>query len=697
MTAPRARMLALALWVLSVALGTAGVIFLALSSSARVAPEWGFRGFSAIPVLPFATVGALIAIRRPGNRIGWFFLAVGLLSALQSLTEEYPAYALVNEPGAPFFRGAAAWIQEWIWVPLVLVLGNFLFLHFPNGRLPSERWRSLVWVGIISAVVATVAISLIPGQLGDVPVDNPLGLERAGDILESIFGIAAGVLMLTIVAAAVSLILRLRRSQGEERQQLKWFTYAALLGAIVLASSTFILRPLAGTLALIAMSLVPVAAGFAILKYRLYDIDVVINKTVVFGALAAFITVVYVGVVVGIGTLIGSGDEPKLGLSIFATAIVAVAFQPVRERVQHLANRLVYGKRATPYEVLSEFSDRVAETYAADEVLPKMAKAIKDGTGAERAEVWLRSHDELRPAATWPEDVARRSQPLALTNGQLPAFAGADKGIEVRHQGELLGALIVTKPQGEPLTPAEDKLLADLASQAGLVLRNVGLTAELLQRLDELKASRQRLVAAQDEERRRLERDLHDGAQQHLIALKTRLSLAKRLAERDPAKAQDLIAKLEQEADEAIETLRDLARGIYPPLLADQGLKAALEAHARKVSFPVEVTADDISRYPQEIEAAVYFCCLEALQNVAKYANATRGVVRLSQQDGAVTFSVQDDGRGFDPATTAKGSGTQNMSDRLEALGGRLTVDSAPGRGTTVAGRLPARGLERVA
>ena len=666
----------------------------------------------AVAGLTVPIVGALVASRQPRNAIGWIMLGVGVVFALDAVLGIYSTYGLEIRRGSLPRPAIALVLRQPMWIPVIGLMGTFLILLFPDGRLPSPRWKPWAWLCALAMILSYVASLIVPYSLRDLgypDIRNPLGIEALRPMTGAV--VAFFVLIpIGIVGCAVALIKRFRRSRGQERLQLKWLAGA---GGVVAASYLFAMvlslpsgiagRPtphwvdVIGYISVYTFLLIPVAVGIAILKYRLYDIDVVINKTVVFGALAAFITVVYVGVVVGIGTVIGSGDEPNIGLSIVATAIVAVAFQPVRERVQHFANRLVYGKRATPYEVLSEFSDRVAETYAADEVLPKMAKAIKDGTGAERAEVWLRSHDELRPAATWPEDAASRLQPLPLSDGQLPSFAGADKAIEVRHQGELLGALTVTKPQGEPLTPAEDKLLADLASQAGLVLRNVGLTAELLQRLEELKASRQRLVAAQDQERRRLERDLHDGAQQHLVALKTRLSLAKRLTERDANKAAELLSKLEADADEALETLRDLARGIYPPLLADQGLKAALEAHVRKLSIPVEVKAEDISRYPQEIEAAVYFCCLEALQNVAKYANASRVSVRLSERDGELTFVIEDDGQGFNPATTSKGSGTQNMSDRLEALGGHLTVDTARGRGTTVTGRLPAEALEAVA
>jgi signal transduction histidine kinase len=307
----------------------------------------------------------------------------------------------------------------------------------------------------------------------------------------------------------------------------------------------------------------PIAIGLAILKYHLYGIDIVINRTLVYGALAAFITAVYVGIVVGIGTLIGSGGQPNLALSIVATAIVAVAFQPVRERLQRIANRLVYGKRATPYEVLSRFSERVAESYASNEVLPRMARVLAEGTGAVHAGVWLRAGKVVHQAAAWPDN-STLSAPVPLVGDGLPDMPGADRAVAVRHQDELLGGLTVTKRKGESLTPVEEKLLTDLASQAGLVLKNVGLTDQLLQRLEDLRASRQRLVAAQDDERRRLERNLHDGAQQNLVAIKVKLGLAEMLAGSDAGKSRALLLELQADADEALETLRSLARGIYP-------------------------------------------------------------------------------------------------------------------------------------
>ena len=214
------------------------------------------------------------------------------------------------------------------------------------------------------------------------------------------------------------------------------------------------------------------------------------------------------------------------------------------------------------------------------------------------------------------------------------------------------------------------------------MLKNVGLTADLHARLEDLRASRQRLVSAQDEERRRLERNLHDGAQQHLVALKVKLGLVEMLLARDPAKATATLQQLKGDADDALETLRDLARGIYPPLLAEKGLVTALESQARKATLPVLVDAAGITRYGQDLEAAVYFCVLEALQNVQKYAKATQVIVRLREADGQLQVEVEDDGAGFDVATVQRGAGLTNMEDRLDALGGALSVHSSPGHGT---------------
>jgi len=658
---------------------------------------------AVVPTLAIGLVGGLIASRRPHNPIGWLLLFGAIGTAFQGLAGQYVVHTMVVDRGALPGVAWVAWLGSTLSSPVYPGAVALILLLFPNGRLPSPRWRPVVWLDVALAVANNAVGFVDPAPLqspGAPNVPNPLVLAHVTGLEMGPVGYVIFLADLVVVlTAAASILVRLRRATGVEREQVPWVAYA--LGTTVLASITFTVIGLivpALQINIVGNVIVtlgfgigfPAAIGVAMLRHHLFDIDIVISRTLVYGALAAFITAVYVGIAVGIGTLIGGGGKPNLGLSIFATAIVALGFQPVRERVQKVANRLVYGQRATPYEVLSQFSQRVAESYATDDVMPRMARVLAEGTGAERADVWLRSGTVWREAAVWPVDAAR-AEPRVAVDGALPSANGANRMIEVRHQGDLLGALSVTKRGGESLTPVEENLLSHLAGQAGLVLKNVGLSADLQARVEELRASRQRLVSAQDHERRRLERNLHDGAQQHLVALKVKLGLAEMLLGRDPDRAKSTLDQLKSDADEALETLRDLARGIYPPLLAEQGLPAALRAQARKATLPVRVEADGIGRYSQDTEAALYFCTLEALQNIQKYAGASNATVRLREEGDQLSVEVIDTGRGFDVGATTRGNGLTNMEDRLDALGGTLDISSTPGRGTILRAILPAR------
>jgi signal transduction histidine kinase len=536
-----------------------------------------------------------------------------------------------------------------------------------------------------------------------------MGIESAKDLMQGLYVLGSVLGGLALVAAAASLVVRFRQAGREQRQQLKWFMYSSLFFAALLLPSSLYYESLENFPVLAALTFfgalaIPVSAGLAILKYRLYDIDIVINKTLVYGALAAFITVVYLAIVLGVGALVGS--RGNIALSILATAVIALAFQPARERARHLANRLVYGRRAAPYEVLSEFSERVAGTYASQEVLSRMARILGEATGATRTEVWLAVGKDLRPEASWPSWEGELPRPLPFVGAQLPGFHEADRSVPVIHEGELLGALILRKRSGEQLSPVEEKLLSDLARQASLVLRNSRLTSELQAHLEqisaqaaEIQASRQRLVTAQDRERKRLERDIHDGAQQQLVSMAVKLRLARQMIDSQPQKAAQILDDVIPEANETLETLRDLARGIFPPLLADRGLVSALEAHVAKYVVRARVEASDVftsTRFEPHIEAAVYFCCLEAIQNSTKHAPGGAITVRLSTSDGWLEFAVSDDGPGFDPKSISFGTGLQNMTDRLEAIGGKLEIASAPGQGTTITGRVPAPAMHPV-
>ncbi|MBI2237389.1 MAG: sensor histidine kinase [Actinobacteria bacterium] len=693
--------LARSMWALALALLIGQLVLVFLNRSIQTGEDVFVGGVGVVAAVGFATVGTLIASRQPENTIGWIFCTIALGFAIAFFAVQYAIRGLVTAatplPGTTF----AAWFQQWVFIVAVAPLG-LTFLLFPNGRPPTRKWRPVGWILAAGATVAAIGFVLRPGPVNGlaqygIRVDNPTGIESLGrDLAGTIIAIGGVPAFLAALASGVGLVVRFRRARGDERQQIKWLAYVALAVLTLFVSLNLfgfitssggedaLLGDIGFYMLVILLAIgIPGASGIAILKYRLYDLDVVVKKTVVFGLVAAFITAVYVLVVIAIPALVvGLGTDAGFSpLTLLSTVIVAIAFQPVRNRARRLADRLVYGKRASPYEVLSEFSDRLAGAYSTEDVLPRMAQILGAGTGVERAQVWLRVGGELRPAASWPaEDGAA---PIGLRGDELPSFPD-QHAVEVRHQGELLGALSVRAPANDPMNPAREKLVHDLAAQAGLVLRNVRL-------IEELRASRQRLVAAQDEERRKIERNLHDGAQQQLVALSVKFRLARSMSKKDPQKADALFEEIETETGDALETLRDLARGIYPPLLADKGLAAALTAQARKAPVPVEIDTDGVGRYPREIESAVYFCCLEALANVAKYASASHAELRLSAGDGDLCFEVEDDGVGFDPGAVAHGTGLQGMADRLDAIGGTLEVRSAPGSGTTVTGTVPVR------
>ena len=503
-----------------------------------------------------------------------------------------------------------------------------------------------------------------------------------------------------LAAGALSLVLRYRAGSGELRRQINWvaltgavFALVQLVAIVGIVADHGKLPPITGAAyaasAFIGLLGFPAAITVGILKYRLYEIDVIINRAVVYGLVSAGLTAVYAGIVLGIGALAGQQGSPVL--TIAAAVAVALLFQPVRQRARRVANRLVYGERATPYQVLSDFADHMAGQLDYDKAVDRMVAVLAGATGAIRAEAWIRVGAQLWPVTIWPEGSPRPGALGIAGDAGLPAFGAGTRAVAVRHGNELLGALTLEKPRSEPLTAAEDKLLHDLAAQAGLVFRNRRLTAELRASIEELRASRRRLVEAQDEERRKIERNLHDGAQQQLVALSIQLGLLEESAG-DPGSVRQLAPQLKSAVRAALDDLRDLARGIYPPLLAEQGLAAALRSQVRKAALPVCVEADGVGRYPQDTESTVYFCALEALQNVAKYAGAAQATVGLSCAHGGLEFTVTDDGAGFDPGATRRGSGLQGMADRLAALGGTLDIHSRPGHGTTVRGWLPLPG-----
>ncbi|HEX5303769.1 MAG TPA: GAF domain-containing sensor histidine kinase [Streptosporangiaceae bacterium] len=689
--------LALTMLVMLASLTLTALSWRHLAVSDQVSQVWDTAG-----VVAYAVLGALI-VRRAGNLVGWFMLAEGAATAVMTAGSSYAVAGLKVYPGGWPAAAAAGALAESAFV-LVTSAVAAVFLIFPDGRLPSPRWRPAALAGLGLAgltlaafVVSTRRVALpAPGGIS-LGYPNPLAVGALGPAarLGTLNGLAV-VFILLLTPVVASLVIRYRRGGQRLRLQLKWLALVVtgelicqLIGglAIAVGQQGKPLQAVPYTFsAILALLGIPAAMAIAILRYRLFDIDVIISRALLFTLLSAGVTAVYAAIVLGLGTLVGSGSDPAL--TVAAAVVIALVFQPLRQRASRLVNRMVYGVRATPYQVLSDFAADMAGQLDLCEALDRMVALLAGASGATRVEAWIRVSGELRPAAAWPPGSAP-SAVRELEADELPPFDGATRAVPVRHGGDLLGAISLAKPPNEPLTSPEDSLLRHVASQAALVMRNARLTAELRASIDELRASRRRLVEAQDAERRKIERNLHDGAQQQLIALAIQLNLLAEAAG-DPDLIRQAIPELKAQLSAALDDLRALARGIYPPLLADQGLVTALRAQAARSPVPAVLEADQVGRYSPDAESTVYFCALEALQNVAKHARASRALIRLAGNGTGLEFSVSDDGTGLPAGGPRVGSGLQGMIDRLAAHGGTLDVSSQPGQGTTINGWLPA-------
>jgi signal transduction histidine kinase len=617
-----------------------------------------------VAAVTFSVVGGTVAARAPRHPVGWLLLAIGSLAAVSLVGPQY-----VTRAGPDRLSEALAWIASWDWLLAVLPFAVIL-LVFPDGH-PRWPWtRALIWAQVGLTTFGAFALAVSPIAHADgMPswYHNPLaiaGSDRAYQLFQ-------GLLLPSWLLAVAALALRWWRSDGEQRRQIGVFAMAGLLAVAVEALAVSINDSLGAVGYLIAWPLLAIGAGAAVLRGGLYGVDTLLSRTVVGATLTGFVALAYLALVTALGALVGRGTIA----GIAATAVIAFAFHPVQRAVRATMHRLIHGTRPAPAQVLSGFAQRAGVIADDESVLADLAGLIASGIGAEAATVSLLVDGELRPD---PQ---------------------AGVVIPVNNGGQQVGAISARLRTGAELTAADETLLFDLAGLAGPVLRSLGLRAELRERNAELAASRARLAVAVTQERRRIERDLHDGAQQRLIAVKLRLGLAARATQRvahgdvDGAiKAADAIETALGDADRAIDELRDLVHGIYPSALDTDGLAAALLLQGRLIALPVRLR-DELppgQRYPRDVEAAAYFCCLEALQNAVKHGQATRLDVRVWAEPDRLAFAVTDDGIGYAVGATG-GAGLVNLADRTAALGGGLTVMSAPGKGTSVTGWFPTR------
>jgi signal transduction histidine kinase len=610
----------------------------------------------ALGVLGAPLLGALIVWRQPTNRYGWVWCLLGLAVAVRGAAFTYQLWAWLVAPVKPFGY-QAAWLGTvtdtltWVLVPLVLLL-------FPDGRPPSPRWRPVVWAAVVVAVVWTLSTAVAPGPMIVEGTPNPFNpLWRYAMPAELTRWLAQELVwpvLLLIAVGAVSLLARLRQARGRQRQQVKWLAYAAVLltAALVPVLTGSSIGLVRAALIAIALWAVYVAIGIAVLRYRLYDIDRLINRTVVYGLLTAAGVGVYIAVVKGAEWLLAEGVG--LGGSLLATAVIAVGFAPARDRLQRWVDRQLYGERHDPVRAMT-----------------RLGKRLRDAPGGDVLAAVLQTVCEtLRlPAAS-----------LRVDNLEVAAYGrpgAASEQVPLEHEGHQVGALLVSPRTGEQrLGAADRRVLEVLAAPVAVALHAVLLSQEL-------QRSRERLVAAREEERRRLRRDLHDGLGPILTAVTLKADAARSTLTAAPDRADGLLAELRGDAKQAIGDLRRIIYDLRPAPLDELGLLGALgeqvDRFGRQGLSVILQAPPALPVLPAAVEVAAYRIVTEALANIARHARASHATVTVSVADG-FCLEVQDNGttatansHGWQP-----GVGLQSMAERVAEVGGTLQAGPTP-------------------
>lgn len=645
----------------------------------------------------WAALGVVIAWSSAAAVVGWQRASepTGLVAAAVPAT-----VALVVATAAFDDRG----ILHGLAIGALLIASGGFVTVAPDGRpARAVQRRGLIVVALLGAATACLLAVAAP----DVPA--------------AVMWVASAGVGVTACSTA---FVACQGAGTLERARLQWIgwgiTVCGVAIAAVLALAAVSDWPADLRAAVIGICAVP-ALGLAATASRraLGMIADVLVTTIVAAGLLAFVAAVYLIVVIGLNGTPDDGERTVLVLSILAALVVAATVVPVQRRLHAAASQRVFGDDDAPDQALERFTTRMSRAIPMDELLLQLVESIRGTMKTTSAEVWTGSDGVYESAVSVPHRVRPR---ITLEPDVLSVAARAhvqgnawlavwiprlldDRGesavrfTSVSHLGELLGFIVTERPAGtvELNEDDEHRVLIDIARQLGLALHNVRLDNALQASLDDLKvvnaelvASRARIVAATDESRRKIERDLHDGAQQHLVALAVKVGLIQQLLDVDRDTALTMLTELRGDVQATLTELRELAHGIYPPRLRDRGLPDALAAAGNRSTLPVTVHAEGLGRYGQDIETAVYFCCLEAIQNAGKYAGDGASVEVTVREDGDVLeFTVSDDGVGFDADSVSLSHGFVNMRDRIGAFTGSLAVVSAPGSGTRIVGRVP--------
>jgi hypothetical protein len=625
-----------------------------LWSEASVARH-GFP-FVSGAVLGSAVMGALIISRYERHPIGWLLSLVGATSAFSLLTEAYGIWVHdADGPGSEELASAAAWLSQLIGGQLAIGALALMFMLAPDGQLVSRRWRYVAWLPVLGVLLCWSAILSVSPTSFQITTET----EDVGPVRELLLSLGFLCISLALILSFVSTLRRLRLSRGEKRQQVLLIATSAALIALGLISLVVVQLSnggkqtwLASMPLYVAYFLLPILFAIAVLRYRLYDLDVIINRTVILVAGTAFAALGYTFLVVTVGRMV-EGRTSGFWVSLLATALVALAFQPLRRSVVRMANRLAYGVRAQPYEALSDFSNRLAGTPSPDTLLPAVAEAAARAVSARGATATLDTPGGDPVTATWGD------------GDGVP-----DQVIPVRNDGITLGSVEVYVPPGRGLRPSDERLLEALADQTAVAFRNTALAtslavhvAELDRTTGELAESRRRIIEADDAVRRTLEASIARQVLPYLVALPDELRVARRAV--GSGSAENGINRLVDSTNAALEALRDLTRGVFPTQLTRSGLEPALRSLLSRSGLEASLTVDGAAnqRFSPRVETALYFCCVEAAR-----VGSGRFDVALSLSDDDLVLRID----GVDGGVVD----VQSITDRVEAAGGNLSTEA---------------------
>ncbi|MBL8046068.1 MAG: sensor histidine kinase, partial [Anaerolineales bacterium] len=596
-----------------------------------------------------------------------------------ALTSGAFGYRLLSDTGVLTLPGVAVarWLDLWVWIPANLLPLTFLLLLFPDGHLPSRRWWPVGWAAGLGLAFIIIAVALHPSPpIEPTPTPNPFGMTSAVAVLDGLWVVAGVLVAVGMIGSLAALVVRFRRVRGIAREQLKGLVYATslalLIAALLYGAATFWLNPLlAFEITLISSSaviaVIATAVSLAILRYRLFEIDLVINRTLVYGLLTLIVAGLYVLVVGGLGVMFQAAGN--WAFSLLGVGLVALVVQSVRQQLQSAVNRLMYGERDDPVSVLNRLGARLEATLAPEAVLPVLAETV--GQTLKLPYVAIKVNESL--AAEY-------------SNAGTPPSAGL-QAIPLKHQFETIGFLLVApRAPGEPFSPLDQHLLENIARQAGMAVHAVSLTKDL-------QTARQSLVTAREEERRRLRRDLHDGLGPALASQGLKLAAAKQLLQHDPASAEPLLNEVMAQTQETVSDVRRLVYGLRPPALDERGLAEAIRDHVtQSVNGSLRVEVGELPAalpaLPAAVEVAAYRIALEALTNVIRHAHAQQCSIQFQGNAHELRIEIADDGRGL-PAELRAGVGLRSMRERAEELGGSLKVQAGLNGGTQVSAALP--------